>query len=89
MSDLRKEIWDCLKSVHGCKKSGEDCCFKKCSSWAECDLLSAALAELFEQRIDPLRKVYEENKELSKTFKLPIVIEFWQAIKSVVEGGEK
>ena len=43
--------------------------------------------KLFEQRISPLRKVYEDNKELSKTFKLPIVIEFWQAIKSVVGEG--
>ena len=41
-------IWELLQDNKGCKKTGEDCNFKMCSRWAECENLARAIKTLIE-----------------------------------------
>jgi hypothetical protein len=84
MSDLRREIEGIIKQSTLGGYAMNDGWNKE---------LATALEALFEQRIEPLRKVYEQLKYIPKNS--PEWTSYydkgnmWQAIKQVVEGGEK
>lgn len=42
----RERFYKICARIKGCKESLEDCSFKKCRCWAECERLADAILEL-------------------------------------------
>ena len=85
MSDLRREIEEIIEQNEvpsGIHNETYILVFDKS--------LATALEELFEKRIEPLRRVWEKYKWIDERDSTPQDFYFLtQAIKQVIEGGEK
>lgn len=71
------ELWSMFAKVKGCKPNKEDCSFKSCHSWAQCENLISALlpysstAETLIQTNQELhRQVEELNKQTAEQAKM-------------------